>query len=115
MARKNFVVIDEAQGVITWGNSFRPEFENLSELRSIFPRAKFLAMTATVSPKMRQDILSKLSMPRAKVISWSMDRENIKIKCYKRLPDSGGDNTPENSFFMSLNQLYNNLHGSLAT
>ena len=49
-------VVDEAHCISKWGASFRPDYENLTNLKSFFPDAKFAAFTATADKMTRSDI-----------------------------------------------------------
>jgi bloom syndrome protein len=56
------IVIDEVHCVSTWGKEFRIEYENLSNLKKKFPKTPILALTATVTEVVKQDIIGKLGI-----------------------------------------------------
>ena len=78
------IVIDEAHCVVTWGEEFRPHYKRLPKLRSIFPQAFVLALTATATIQMQKDILSCLQMNDAMTICRSIARDNIKLSVQNR-------------------------------
>ena len=55
-------VIDEAHCVSQWGREFRPDYLNLKILKRKFPNLPILAITATAPNKIREDVISQLSM-----------------------------------------------------
>ncbi|VUZ40500.1 unnamed protein product, partial [Hymenolepis diminuta] len=73
-------VIDEAHCVSQWGHDFRPDYRNLRILRESFPRVPMIAMTATATPQVRQDILNQLRMTNTKWFIQSFNRANLKFE-----------------------------------
>lgn len=72
-------VIDEAHCISQWGYDFRPDYLNLGEVRRELNDPLTLALTATATNGVREDIVSKLNIGQAKEIVSSVDRENIAI------------------------------------
>lgn len=71
------IAIDEAHCISEWGHDFRPEYRNLKKLRNDFPSIPVIALTATATIKVRQDIVEQLSLQSAKVFLRSFNRENL--------------------------------------
>ena len=72
-------VIDEAHCVSKWGPAFRPEYAQLSELKSAFPNARIAAFTATADAATRDDIARTLFDGRGKTIVHGFDRPNLTL------------------------------------
>ena len=70
-------VIDEAHCISEWGHDFRPEYARLGTVIDALGHPTILALTATASPKVREDIVTRLGMRHAKVVVWGFDRPNI--------------------------------------
>ena len=71
------LTIDEAHCISQWGHDFRPEYRQLAALRQRLPHAVCLALTATATPRVRQDILDTLHIPQAQAFLASFNRENL--------------------------------------
>lgn len=75
----SLLTIDEAHCISQWGPDFRPEYLLLKELRQELNAPLTLLLTATATPKTRQDILEKvgLSLQKTRIISRSVNRANL--------------------------------------
>ena len=73
----NLIAIDEAHCVSQWGHDFRPAYLKISELKKYFPKIPFLALTATATPRVVQDIKTELGLKDAKLFQQSFERKNI--------------------------------------
>ncbi len=71
------IAIDEAHCISQWGHDFRPEYRQLSRLRKLFPTASFHALTATATPKVRDDIAAQLGLKAPQVFVGTFDRPNL--------------------------------------
>ncbi|MCY4112458.1 MAG: DNA helicase RecQ [Chloroflexi bacterium] len=71
------IAIDEAHCISEWGHDFRPDYRNLRTLREILPGAPVMALTATATAKVRDDIVEQLMIPEARRFISSFNRENL--------------------------------------
>lgn len=73
------LVIDEAHCISEWGHDFRPEYRQLAGLRSRLPGAVTLAVTATATQRVRQDIKYSLDISNANEFVSSFNRKNLTL------------------------------------
>ena len=73
--RVSHIVIDEAHCVIEWGDGFRHTFLKLSELKSVFPKAHVLALTATATISLQKKICETLKLKSPTIITCNIDRK----------------------------------------
>ena len=73
----NLIAIDEAHCVSQWGHDFRPAYLRISELKKHFPKIPFLALTATATPRVIEDIKIELGLKDPVLFQQSFARENI--------------------------------------
>lgn len=71
------ITVDEAHCVSEWGHDFRPDYLDIFSVRERFPNAVCLALTATATAQVRQDIIKNLKMKNPSVFVSSFNRENI--------------------------------------
>jgi len=71
------IAVDEAHCISEWGHDFRPEYRQISELRNLFPKVPFMALTATATGRVREDIVSHLKLREPKCYVASFNRPNL--------------------------------------
>jgi ATP-dependent DNA helicase RecQ len=71
------IAIDEAHCISEWGHDFRPEYRQLSVFRSTFPNAACIALTATATIRVREDIRKSLRIEAANEFIGSFNRPNL--------------------------------------
>jgi len=74
----SFVAIDEAHCISEWGHDFRPEYRNLKHIISkLGENIPIMALTATATPKVQEDIIKNLGIPDASLFKASFNRPNL--------------------------------------
>ena len=73
----NLITVDEAHCISQWGYDFRPSYLTISDLRKIFPETPILALTATATQKVVEDIQDKLQFRKKNVLQKSFRRDNL--------------------------------------
>lgn len=73
----NLFAIDEAHCISQWGYDFRPSYLQLTALKELHPAIPFLAVTASATPRVVEDIQEKLNFKVPQVFSMSFERKNL--------------------------------------
>ncbi|MGE0560462.1 MAG: DNA helicase RecQ [Flavobacteriales bacterium] len=76
----SFFAIDEAHCISEWGHDFRPEYRRLRTIIESIDRVPIIALTATATPKVQEDIQKNLGMSDARVFKASFNRHNLKYE-----------------------------------
>ncbi|KPE52019.1 ATP-dependent DNA helicase RecQ [Chryseobacterium indologenes] len=75
----SFIAVDEAHCISEWGQDFRPSYQNIKEFRKNHPEIPCLALTATATPKVLEEIKIKLELRKLAIFQKSFKRDNIRI------------------------------------
>src|SRR5476649_2377564 len=73
----NLIAVDEAHCISQWGYDFRPPYLHIADLRDLHPDVPVLALTATATADVREDIQQKLQFKNQAVYQKSFERKNI--------------------------------------
>ncbi|MEO8935052.1 MAG: ATP-dependent DNA helicase RecQ [Xanthomarina sp.] len=73
----NLIAVDEAHCISQWGNDFRPAYKNIELLRQIKPSVNCIALTASATPEVVQDIVKELDFIQPKIFKQSFLRSNL--------------------------------------
>src|SRR3712207_6400880 len=73
----SFITIDEAHCISQWGYDFRPSYLKIADIRKILPEIPVLALTATATPRVVDDIQEKLNFHKKNVFQMSFERRNL--------------------------------------
>ena len=75
--RVSFITVDEAHCISQWGYDFRPSYLHIADIRDIKPDIPVLALTATATGQVVDDIQKKLKFTDANVFRMSFERKNL--------------------------------------
>ena len=73
----NILAVDESHCISQWGYDFRPPYLKIAEIRKFIPHAPVLALTATATPKVVEDIQNRLGFKKNNVFQTSYERKNV--------------------------------------
>ena len=73
----SLIAIDEAHCISEWGHDFRPDYRNLKALREGFPKVPVIALTATATTQVREDIVAQLGLNKPDIFISSFNRPNL--------------------------------------
>ena len=80
----NLLAIDEAHCISEWGHDFRPEYRQLANLRQFFPDVPMMALTATATGRVREDIVSLLKLREPRCYVASFNRPNLTYRVFAK-------------------------------
>lgn len=79
------IAIDEAHCASEWGHDFRPSFRDIPKIREAMPNLPLVALTATATPRVQDDIIKLLEMKNPFISKSSFDRPNLCITVQKKV------------------------------
>lgn len=90
----SLVAVDEAHCISHWGHDFRPAYRTLAGLKRRFPRVPILALTATATDHVVEDIVEQLAMVKPMVFRGSFYRPNLHLYAIKKGGDDRSTRSP---------------------
>lgn len=99
----SLIAIDEAHCISEWGHDFRRDYRNLKILKDVFIGVPIIALTATATPKVKEDILKQLKLENPNIFVSSFNRENLNLIIREK----------KNSFIKILNLVEKNKNESI--
>ncbi|HEY8387273.1 MAG TPA: ATP-dependent DNA helicase RecQ [Parasegetibacter sp.] len=78
----NLLAIDEAHCISQWGHEFRPPYRRIAEIREIIPDVPVLALTASATPEVQQDICDQLQLKNYRIFQSSFARDNLSYSVF---------------------------------
>ena len=87
----SFYAVDEAHCISEWGHDFRPEYRRIRPIINLIGQAPIIALTATATQKVREDIKKILGMPDAKEFKSSFNRPNLYYEVRRKTNDIDKD------------------------
>ncbi|MCE3295810.1 MAG: ATP-dependent helicase, RecQ family [Crocinitomicaceae bacterium] len=76
------IVVDEAHCISEWGHDFRPPYRKIAELRTYHPEVPFIALTATATERVKEDIIEQLKLKNPERFEADFSRPNISYEVY---------------------------------
>ncbi|MEO0899647.1 MAG: DNA helicase RecQ [Bacteroidota bacterium] len=87
-AQISFMAVDEAHCISEWGHDFRPEYRRIRDMLSQVGEVPIIALTATATPKVRQDIVHNLQLKDASIFITSFNRPNLYYEIRPKISNS---------------------------
>lgn len=87
----SFYAVDEAHCISEWGHDFRPEYRRIRPIINMIGQAPIIALTATATQKVREDIKKILGMPDAREFKSSFNRPNLYYEVRRKTNDIDKD------------------------
>ena len=76
------LAVDEAHCISEWGHDFRPDYSRIAEFREMLNNPLTIALTATATPEVQKDIISKLGLQKSeiKIFHEGIERPNLRLE-----------------------------------
>jgi len=78
------IAVDESHCVSSWGHDFRPSYREIKNIKYLLPDLPLMALTATATVKVQEDIISILNLNDPFILKTTFDRPNLKIGLYPK-------------------------------
>ncbi|WP_233884948.1 RecQ family ATP-dependent DNA helicase [Tenacibaculum piscium] len=78
----NLIAIDEAHCISEWGHDFRPSYQKIALLKELQPNVPFIALTATATQKVLEDIVLSLTLDKPQIFKKSFYRKNLAYQIF---------------------------------
>ena len=79
----NLIAVDEAHCISEWGHDFRPSYRLIHKVRDVFPTINIIALTATATKKVVDDIIENLNLSKTSIFKKSFYRNNLAYQIIK--------------------------------
>ena len=81
----SLLAVDEAHCISEWGHDFRPDYTRLLEFRQLMFDPTTIALTATATPRVQEDIIQQLGIKKSEVKTYheGIERENLFLECHE--------------------------------
>ncbi len=79
----NLIAVDEAHCISQWGYDFRPSYLRIAELRNFFDAVPIIALTASATPDVQEDICDKLLFKERNIFRQSFEKPNLSFSAFK--------------------------------
>jgi ATP-dependent DNA helicase RecQ len=79
----HLIAVDEAHCISQWGYDFRPPYLRIAALRTELPDVPILALTASATPEVQEDIVQKLELYQPQIYRQSFERANLSYSCFR--------------------------------
>ncbi|XP_040273813.1 Werner syndrome ATP-dependent helicase [Bufo bufo] len=87
----SLIAVDEAHCISEWGHDFRSAYRSLGNLKRLLPSVPVIALTATASPSVRDDILASLHLHDPQITCTSFDRPNLYLEVARKTSNMARD------------------------